>query len=106
MRIRKFEQIDGLRFIAVFSVLCAHWNFFANHFFNQISFASRGVDLFFVISGFLITLGLIRSKEKEQTIGTSLYKFYIRRFLRIFPVYYLTVFILVLVWHDRMMKAI
>lgn len=106
MGIKKFDQIDGLRFIAVFAVLCAHWNFFANRFFNQITFASRGVDLFFVISGFLITLGLIRSKEKEKNIGRSLYKFYIRRFLRIFPVYYLTVFILFIVWHDRMKVAI
>jgi len=94
MTIRKFDQIDGLRFFAVFAVVCAHWPTSQRDFFSSITSASRGVDLFFVISGFLITLGLIRSREKTETKGTSLYKFYIRRFLRIFPIYYLTVFIL------------
>lgn len=94
MGTRKFDQIDGLRFFAVFAVLCAHWSSSASHFFNQITFQARGIDLFFVISGFLITLGLIRAKEKTETKGTALYKFYIRRFLRIFPIYYLTLFIL------------
>ena len=95
MEIRKFDQIDGLRFFAVFSVVCIHWNWAGTTFCNRIDTGVRGVDLFFVISGFLITLGLIRSKEAEKAAGTSLYKFYARRFLRIVPVYYLTI---ALVW--------
>jgi peptidoglycan/LPS O-acetylase OafA/YrhL len=106
MTIRKFDQIDGLRFFAVFGVVCAHWSWFGTRVCQQISSGSRGVDLFFVISGFLITLGLIRSKAKVQTTGTTLYKFYVRRFLRIFPIYYLTVFILLIFYFDKMSSAI
>jgi peptidoglycan/LPS O-acetylase OafA/YrhL len=106
MDVKKFDQIDGLRFFAVFAVICGHWDWFGHKFSELITSASRGVDLFFVISGFLITLGLIRSKEKTQTTGTSLYKFYMRRFLRIFPIYYLTVFILLFFYYDRMSGTI
>jgi peptidoglycan/LPS O-acetylase OafA/YrhL len=102
MDIRKFAQIDGLRFIAVFGVMCAHWHWFGSDLCELITSGSRGVDLFFVISGFLITLGLIKSKGKAQARQTTLYKFYIRRFLRIFPIYYLTVFILLYFYYDQM----
>lgn len=106
MGVRKFDQIDGLRFFAVFAVVCAHWHSSLSNFFGLITAASRGVDLFFVISGFLITLGLIRSKEKNDTKGSSLYKFYIRRFLRIFPIYYLTVFILLYFNYNQISDSI
>ena len=99
MEVKKFEQLDGLRFFAVFLVVCVHWSWSGQQFMNKFNSGSRGVDLFFVISGFLITLGLIKSKGKAQTTGNSLYKFYARRFLRIFPVYYL--FLFVLYFFDR-----
>jgi peptidoglycan/LPS O-acetylase OafA/YrhL len=50
---------------------------------------SLGVSLFFVLSGFLITFLLLQ--EKKDTNDVSIKKFYIRRILRIWPVYYLTV---------------
>jgi peptidoglycan/LPS O-acetylase OafA/YrhL len=87
---RKFEQIDALRFFAILGVVCIHWPWIGQGLCRKMDSGIKGVDLFFVISGFLITLGLIRSKNAEHGAGTSLYKFYIRRFLRIFPVYYLT----------------
>lgn len=51
----------------------------------------RGVQMFFVISGFLITLGLLGSRRSSQSTAISLSRFYIRRSLRIFPIYYLTI---------------
>jgi peptidoglycan/LPS O-acetylase OafA/YrhL len=103
---RKFDQIDGLRFFAVFGVVCAHWYWSGHELMDIGPFAARGVDLFFVISGFLITLGLIRSKEGTTEVKTSLYKFYIRRFLRIFPIYYLTLLFVYIFWHSQMGNSI
>jgi peptidoglycan/LPS O-acetylase OafA/YrhL len=61
---------------------------------QQLSFGATGVTLFFVLSGFLITYTLLKEKEN---IGKSvaLKKFYIRRILRIWPLYF---FILMLIF--------
>lgn len=73
-------SLDGLRAVAVSGVMAFH--------FGALSFAFGrfGVTLFFVLSGFLITLLLLRERERAGTI--SLRKFYVRRALRIFPAYY------------------
>ena len=87
-------QLDGLRFVAVALVLVDHW--LAE--FNTIPFGPLGVTLFFVLSGFLITRILMVSREKthgkEGGMGSYLKKFYIRRTLRIFPIYYLSIAVL------------
>ena len=87
-------QLDGLRFVAVALVLVDHW--LAE--FNTIPFGPLGVTLFFVLSGFLITRILMISREKNIDkpggMGQYLRKFYIRRTLRIFPIYYLTIAVL------------
>ncbi len=84
-------QLDGLRFVAVGLVLIDHW--LAEH--NTIPFGPLGVTLFFVLSGFLITRILMNSSEKykDKPGGMKEYlrKFFIRRTLRIFPVYYLSI---------------
>lgn len=89
-------QLDGLRAIAVFGVLLHHF-FHGNHL-NLL--AMLGVKLFFVLSGFLITGILLRSRdireEKKQTWGFAVRQFYIRRFLRIFPLYYFVILIAVI----------
>lgn len=82
-----YIQIDGLRFIAVTAVIIEH---FAYGIGSVLHAGYFGVDLFFVISGFLITEGLLKSKGQMGAIRI----FYIKRFLRIFPIYYLLLFIL------------
>lgn len=80
-------SLHGLRAVSIIAVI-------ASHTFQQARMSGlwtpisgkTGVDIFFVISGFLITLLLLR--EQERTGRISLRNFYLRRFLRIFPAYY------------------
>ena len=87
--------LNGVRFIAALMVIIAHLERFKqkaelpNVFDNAIisKLGSQGVGIFFVLSGFLITYLLLREKEKFGRIDIK--KFYIRRILRIWPLYYL-----------------
>jgi peptidoglycan/LPS O-acetylase OafA/YrhL len=94
-------QLDGVRFIAVALVLFDHWSM--KHIELPVgALGALGVTIFFVLSGFLITRILLSSKDKlsdQPNGGLSKYlkTFYIRRTIRIFPVYYLTLFVLALV---------
>lgn len=95
-----FKQLDALRFYAVFSVMFSHLSIIslpANSVLKLIYLYVPGVPLFFCISGFLITGILIQNKARGIQNSTLLKNFYIRRFLRIFPIYYLTIFCLYLV---------
>jgi len=92
----KIKILDGLRGLAALAVLIGHLPQIIDFpialyfkFFTWNSYiASSAVDIFFVLSGFLITRNLIKDKDR----GTfSFKKFYIKRSLRIFPIYYLTV---------------
>ena len=71
--------LDGLRAIAFLIVFFFHT--------RNLPFGWMGVQLFFVLSGFLITDILLRMKEKLRR-HEFFTKFYGRRFLRIFPLYY------------------
>lgn len=77
--------LDGLRAIAFLFVLLVHTDYFL--------FGWTGVLLFFVLSGFLITTVLLRMKETLAP-QAFFYKFYGRRFLRIFPLYYFYLFLM------------
>jgi len=84
--------LDGLRAISVLSVIIFHVDGFL------FGFGWLGVQFFFVLSGFLITSILLRMKEKLPS-KKYFYKFYGRRILRIFPLYYFyLLIILILVW--------
>lgn len=74
-------ELDGLRGLAILLVVTFHY--FAGYF-NFFSFGWTGVDLFFVLSGFLITSRLMITRDDNNYF----YKFYKNRALRIMPLYY------------------
>jgi peptidoglycan/LPS O-acetylase OafA/YrhL len=92
---RHIPALDGLRAIAVLMVLVTHfWGDPVDHpLLNRLAATGwAGVDLFFVLSGFLITSILVANKGRPHYYRN----FYARRTLRIFPLYYL-VLVVVLV---------
>ena len=88
LRSKYFASLDGLRCLSIIMVIGFHCQLTCTRFFHT---GQYGVSLFFVISGFLITTLLLREQMTGGTI--SLKNFYIRRTLRIFPLYYATLFI-------------
>ncbi|MEI6042445.1 MAG: acyltransferase [bacterium] len=96
-----FENLDGLRFIAFFAVFISHASLFLgydnNSYFYQLFKkyilvnGDVGVSFFFVLSGFLITYLLIREKDNNGKV--SLKSFYLKRILRIWPVYFTTLIV-------------
>jgi peptidoglycan/LPS O-acetylase OafA/YrhL len=100
---RQIKGLDTLRAFAVAFVILEHWDLP----FKQGPMAARlikglipsskfGVDLFFVLSGFLITAILLKAVRSGQNAKLAVIRnFIIRRMLRIFPIYYLTILILV-----------
>jgi peptidoglycan/LPS O-acetylase OafA/YrhL len=94
------SQLDGLRFFAVMGVLVTHyWRPHPDLWIARLPWGELGVRLFFVLSGFLITGILIGCRELgERNPERRLFltrQFYMRRFLRIFPVYYTVLIALV-----------
>ena len=98
--------LDGIRGLGVILVLFYHYGSSAGAFgldnpiLRLTGIGWSGVDLFFVLSGFLITGILFDSKGKKQYFKN----FYARRTLRIFPLYYFAAIVIILidmVWrHD------
>ncbi len=84
-----YPALDGLRGLAILLVVVFHNFWFVNYFF----YGWLGVDLFFVLSGFLITDILLRTLTRKNFLSN----FYIRRVLRIFPLYYLFLFLFLVV---------
>ncbi len=85
--------LDWLRAAAILMVLATH---FANQFAGGTEFAKalsvggRGVDLFFVLSGFLLGSQLFREANATGTVRVR--RFWIRRWLRTLPAYYAVLF--------------
>lgn len=100
-----FKGIDGLRAIGALSVVLGHIELSKKSFgvsnlmnvpFYKNTSGHLGVLLFFVLSGFLISYLLI--KEKEDTKDIDISRFYTRRALRIWPIYYLAIILLFFVF--------
>lgn len=93
------KGLNGLRAIAAIAVLFSHATLALNEFglrndlfgylkngeLRTLDFAGYGVSIFFVLSGFLITFLLLKENKEK---GINLKKFYARRALRIWPLYY------------------
>jgi len=88
-------ELDGLRFIAFLLVFIHNSPIFTQNKLVSIihEYGWIGVDLFFCLSGFLITKLLIT--EREQTGDINIRDFYVRRILRIGPLYFLYLLIAV-----------
>ena len=92
VKLSYYKELDGVRAIAILMVMFFH--FFSDfdtpgniyQFLKQIALKGEtGVTLFFVLSGFLITRILLSTRESKNYF----YNFFVRRSLRIFPLYYL-----------------
>ena len=89
----RIREIDGLRAIAILSVVA--WHYIgasadagsASLLWRVTIFGRSGVDLFFVLSGYLITSILLRNRDASNFFST----FYARRAFRILPIYYVIV---------------
>ena len=100
-------ELDGVRGLAILGVLCSHsvslTGLFDGGHASLVEKLMRyaliplwgGVDLFFALSGFLITGILLKTKSKENYFLS----FYARRVLRIFPIYYLVLILSVVAAH-------
>lgn len=85
---RRFGALDGVRCLCILAVIWHH----APRPADMAAGLTRGflgVDMFFVLSGFLIVTLLLRERDRNGSI--SLRDFYMRRTLRIFPIYYLLI---------------
>ena len=90
----RIPSLDGLRAVSISMVLLSHglssmpgdWSHRWPRLLGFIANGNRGVSVFFVISGFLITTLLLQEYDKSGSIG--LRNFYIRRFFRIVPPFY------------------
>ena len=104
----EFIGLDHLRALAISLVFLYHYTIFQhpewmNNYF--IRFGWCGVDLFFVLSGFLISNQLMAAWDRKQKIPFR--EFYIKRTFRIFPPYFfiLLIYIFIPAFHEREMLA-
>ncbi len=81
--VNRVPELDGLRGIAILLVVACHYEVFARQFWGLPKFGWVGVDLFFVLSGFLITSVLLNLRKQRGPFK----KFYARRISRIIPPY-------------------
>ncbi len=98
-----FKGLNAIRFFAAFAIVFYHaLNGYSNEFPSVLKEFHHnlpiGVDIFFILSGFLITYLLLAEKAAYNTIKLS--SFYMRRILRIFPLYFLIIAIGYIQFHN------
>ncbi len=91
-----FKGLNGLRAIAAIAVVISHIQlpYFQFNYLWPKMIGSYGVTVFFTLSGFLITFLLLKEKEKTTI---SVRKFYIRRILRIWPLYFAYLIVILII---------
>lgn len=105
---RGIPSLDGLRAFSIAVVISAHCFFeigrgSGTRTTSAVALLGQfGVDVFFVISGFLITHLLLLELDASGTV--SLRRFYLRRFFRIFPPFYVYLGVLVILWAARVVS--
>jgi peptidoglycan/LPS O-acetylase OafA/YrhL len=102
-RLGYLPALDGLRGCAVLLVLLCHLGFCFPRFGSVLSGGYIGVDLFFVLSSFLITSLLLEEYEATRTL--NLRNFYVRRILRLSPGLLLMLGMCLLFNHGREMRT-
>ncbi|MGC1670751.1 MAG: acyltransferase, partial [Candidatus Acidiferrales bacterium] len=92
---RRIPQLDAVRGVAILVVMLHNISFKYSVFHSQQLFRNgwMGVDLFFVLSGLLITGILLDTKQSQGYFKN----FYVRRCLRIWPLYYSLIFFMFVV---------
>ncbi len=99
-RLSHMPQLDAVRTFAVLLVVVYHW-FPTGTGVNWLPNGTIGVMVFFVISGFLITRILLKNRNAihagQSSLGQTYRNFFVRRALRIFPLYYLVITFVLLV---------
>lgn len=89
---RRIKELDGIRAIAILLVFGCHYAGFSRLFHGLPEQGWVGVDIFFVLSGYLITTILLGLKDKDSPYTT----FYARRAIRIFPPYFASIALIVI----------
>ena len=89
-----YKQFDGVRGFLAFSILILHLHF--KYIKVPTTLANFTLHVFFVSSAFLITKILLKDKKKAYSFKLFFTQFYIKRILRIFPVYFGYIFLLLL----------
>src|SRR5436190_12630168 len=108
---KQILALDGLRAFACLAVIFFHLNLWGRviwqpkhgiyNFLDPIlTFGASGVELFFLLSGFLLFLPYAKSLLLDNTCP-SLRRFYLRRIFRIVPAYYIALFLIILFFAPR-----
>ena len=88
----RIKGLDGIRMVAVIAVMISHFFESSSHIY-KLHLGHFGVMLFFILSGFLISSIILKQKEAGIPVPQFLKHFYIRRTLRIFPLFYLALLV-------------